>query len=1220
MNAFLEFIEIDNFKSYKGKVIIGPLKKFTAVIGPNGSGKSNFMDAISFVMGEKTTSLRVRKLGDLIHGASIGRPISRHASVTAKFKLTDGTDVSFCRTVTGSGSDHRINGSSVTSSVYATELEKLGINVKAKNFLVFQGAVENIAMKNAKERTQLFEEISGSGLLKDEYNSLKQEMMSAEEETQFTYQKKKGVAAERKEAKLEKQEAERYARLRDEYTEKQVVFHLYKLYHNEKDIQRYNDDHKSKQQESKKLEDKKSRADEVLRDKKKEGGKIARDLAKIEQDIREAESDMNKKHPLYIKAKEKVAHTQKKLDGALKTLEQARKADEAHQSDIKKLDDELNIIVDKKKNFEQEIALDSKKRGSNIHLEQDFLKEYDRLKQQADLKSAKYLAKLDSINREQKSEQDLLDSEVNKKSQLEETFKKYSSEKEEAVKRKEKLIEHIKSSEAQLHEQMRNKEELSNDVGCSRERQLELQREIQDVNDQLGDAKNDKHEDARRKKKQEVVEMFKREIPGVYDRMINMCQPTNKRYNVAVTKVLGKYMEAIIVDTEKTARKCIQMLKDQKLEVETFLPLDYLQAKPLKERLRTIQSPKGVHLIYDVLRFDPPDIERAVLFATNNALVCETPEDAMKVAYEMDRSRYDALALDGTFYQKSGIISGGSHDLARKAKRWDEKHMNTLKLQKEKLNEELKDVTKKTRKQSELTTIESQIKGIENRLKYSKNDLSTSDKTIRDYDRWINDLQKELDLIGPNISEIERRMMNRDAKIQEIKGKMNTVEDEYFKSFCKKIGVANIRQYEDRELVLQQERDKKLAEFEQQIDRINTNLDFERSKDTSKNVQRWERTVQDDEDSLESLKQAEKRHRDEIDKDKEKIETLKLEKQNKKKLVDEMEEDTSKARRDVASLAKDIASLSHQIQSIENKIDTKRNERLNILRQCKMDDIQIPMVGKGSLDDFLTDQDTSDPSTSSNIQSKINDIQVDYRLLTRNLKDIDEPDQVKKQGDSLNKELQQKLDTIEKIQTPNLKAMQKLDAVTEKIQTTNEEFENAKRKAKKAKASFEKVKNERISRFNKCLNHISEAIDGIYKALSRNDAAQAFLNPDNPEESYIDGINYNCVAPGKRFQPMSNLSGGEKTIAALALLFAIHSYHPSPFFVLDEIDAALDNTNIGKVAKYIREQQDLQTIVISLKEEFYGHADILIGITPQPSDCLVSRAYLYDLTNFESND
>lgn len=131
--------------------------------------------------------------------------------------------------------------------------------------------------------------------------------------------------------------------------------------------------------------------------------------------------------------------------------------------------------------------------------------------------------------------------------------------------------------------------------------------------------------------------------------MINMCQPTHKRYNVAVTKVLGKYMEAIIVDTEKTARRCIQILKEQMLEVETFLPLDYLQAKPLKQRLRDIRDPKQVKLVYDVLKFDPPEIEKAVLFATNNALVCETPEDAMKVAYEIDRSRYDVGMMTGAF-------------------------------------------------------------------------------------------------------------------------------------------------------------------------------------------------------------------------------------------------------------------------------------------------------------------------------------------------------------------------------------------------------------------------------------------------------------------------------------------------------------------------------------------------------------------------------------------
>lgn len=356
----------------------------------------------------------------------------------------------------------------------------------------------------------------------------------------------------------------------------------------------------------------------------------------------------------------------------------------------------------------------------------------------------------------------------------------------------------------------------------------------------------------------------------------------------------------------------------------------------------------------------------------------------------------------------------------------------------------------------------------------------------------------------------------------------------------------------------------------------------------------------------------------EIEVDKQKIEELKQSKNAKKAQVDQMEEETAKARRDVQVCAKELANISHQIGSTENKIESKKSERHNLLMQAKMEAIAIPIL-RGSLDDVTQHGDDNNESaaSSSGQQSREALIQVDYSGLPRELKQLSEPEQVKKKSDNLNKELAAKLDTIEKIQMPNMKAMQKLDRVTEKIASTNEEFEAARKKAKKAKSAFEKVKNDRIDRFKRCCDHISEAIDGIYKALARNESAQAYLGPDNPEEPYLDGINYNCVAPGKRFQPMSNLSGGEKTIAALALLFAIHSYHPSPFFVLDEIDAALDNTNIGKVASYIREKTDnLQTIVISLKEEFYGHADCLIGITPEPADCLVSSVYLFDLTVF----
>lgn len=110
----------------------------------------------------------------------------------------------------------------------------------------------------------------------------------------------------------------------------------------------------------------------------------------------------------------------------------------------------------------------------------------------------------------------------------------------------------------------------------------------------------------------------------------------------------------------------------------------------------------------------------------------------------------------------------------------------------------------------------------------------------------------------------------------------------------------------------------------------------------------------------------------------------------------------------------------------------------------------------------------------------------------------------------------------------------------ERLKETDTEFENARKRAKKAKMAFEKVKRERHHKFTACFDQVSNRIDEIYKALTNNASAQAFLGPENPEEPYLEGLNYNCVAPGKRFQPMSNLSGGEKTVAALALLFAVH--------------------------------------------------------------------------------
>ncbi|KAJ8915816.1 hypothetical protein NQ315_004628 [Exocentrus adspersus] len=1212
MSARLKHIEVENFKSYRGRRVIGPLKPFNAVIGPNGSGKSNFMDAISFVMGEKTQSLRVKRLSDLIHGAAISKPVSRSASVTAVFIFEDGKEVAFQRSVQGSSSEYRVNGNVVSTNEYLGELEKLKINVKAKNFLVFQGAVESVAMKNPKEMTALFEEISGSGALKDEYVRLQHEMQKAQEELNFAYQKKKGINAEKKEARLEKEEADKYARLKDDLNDKLIEHQLFRLFHNEREMKNLEQELKSKQKEVDKIEKKKEKLEELLKEKKKEHGKYNREYAKIEQDIREVE---------FIKAKERVSHMQKKLDGAIKTLEQARKAHEAHMNDIKKLEDELAEVEAAKAQYEAQIAGESQSQGRDVHLEDAQVREYHRLKEEAAKRSARYMQELDSVNREQKADQDRLDNVSRMRTDAENKHRQKLHEKEEMEKRIDKLAEHIRSSEQALQDQKQLRQDLQSDVGSSKDRVQELQKQLDDVAEQLGDARTDKHEDARRKKKQEIVERFKSNYPGVYDRMINMCQPIHKRYNVAITKNLGKYMEAIVVDTEHTGRQCIKYLKEQMLEPETFLPLDYLQTKPVKERLRSITEPKGVKLIYDVLQFEPQAIAKAVMFATNNALVCETPEDAMKVAYELG-GRYDAVALDGTYYQKSGIISGGSLDLARKAKRWDEKHMAQLKAQKEKLTEELREAMKKSRKESELNTVDSQIRGLETRLRYAKTDMESTTKQIQTVDKELARLNEEMEKYGPQIEAIERSMQTREQQIEEIKLQMNSVEDVVFSDFCREIGVRNIRQYEDRELRAQEERKQKRLEYEKQINRISSNLEFERSRDTQNNVSRWERTVNDEEEKLETCKKQEAKQRDEIDKDVQMVEQLKVTRLNKKREVEAADEEVGKARREVGAVAKDLQAAQKAVVSLEGKIESKKSERHTILMQCKMDDIAIPMI-VGNMEDIAA----SDPSQSSSggdtnstthQYEKEARIKIDYSLISDNLKDLEEKDEIKKMADRLLKSIHNLQDTLTKIQAPNMRAIEKFQLAEGKLKSTHEEFENLRKQNKKAKAAFERMKQQRYERFTRCFDHVSNEIDNIYKALAQNQSAQALLAAENPEEPYLDGINYNCVAPGKRFQPMSNLSGGEKTVAALALLFAIHSYQPAPFFVLDEVDAALDNTNIGKVAKYIREKtESLQTIVISLKEEFYSHADALIGICPQPADCLVSQVLTVDLTKYE---
>jgi structural maintenance of chromosome 1 len=207
--------------------------------------------------------------------------------------------------------------------------------------------------------------------------------------------------------------------------------------------------------------------------------------------------------------------------------------------------------------------------------------------------------------------------------------------------------------------------------------------------------------------------------------------------------------------------------------------------------------------------------------------------------------------------------------------------------------------------------------------------------------------------------------------------------------------------------------------------------------------------------------------------------------------------------------------------------------------------------------------------------------------------------------EDVEEQLQEKISNLnaelEKL-NPNMRAIERLDSVESRLRDTEKDFETARKAAKASRDAFNDVKEKRYELFNKAFSHISEQITHVYKDLTRSATfplgGQAYLDIEDSDAPYLSGIKYHAMPPLKRFRDMEHLSGGEKTMAALALLFAVHSYQPSPFFVLDEVDAALDNANVEKIKNYIKEHAGpgMQFIVISLKTGLFQGSESLVGV------------------------
>ncbi|XP_066505148.1 structural maintenance of chromosomes protein 1B [Hoplias malabaricus] len=1223
--SYLKQIDVENFKSWRGKQTIGPFKRFNCIIGTNGSGKSNVMDALGFVMGERVRSLRVKHTRELIHGAHIHKPVASTASVTLHFCCDGGQEICFSRTITDESSEYRVNGRQVTLAKYTAELEKVGIVVKARNCLVFQGTVESIAMMNAKERTKMFELISNSSELAKEYDAKLSALQKAKEDSQFQFNRKRAATAEKKQVFKDKTEAEKYQALVDELCESKLQLSLFQLYRNERGIEALLVSLREKQESVTAVQSSVGVLEQALKSRKKEHGRVSRELQKLEKDIRSQEQILNQQRPQYIKAKVNTAHHQSKVYETQASLQKSQKEQAKKQQDLQELERELDDMEKAWKAYEREVEEKRAQWGAGVHLDEAQLERYNELKELARRKGAVFVQKAEKICWELKADREKLEFDKRHKIEVEVNIRHAHIQMDDLERRAGKLEEYVNTTTKTLEEQREQEERLAEELELSRLRIQEVNEELVKVLGELQNARLDRQENRRQQKRDEILESLRRLYPDVvYGRLVDLCQPIHKKYQLAVTKVFGRYMNAVVVTSVKVARDCIQYIKEERAEPETFLPIDYLDVSPLNERLREV---RGAKMVVDVVQCsqNAPQLKRVVQFVCGNALVCETLKEARNVAFG-GPERFKTVALDGTMFSKSGVISGGSMHLRSKARRWEEKEMSGLKERKEKLTAELMGLLKLRQKEAELKQIRAQVQGNQTRLKYTNSELEViCKKSIPACHAEISRQKSELTNLNSQIEVQAVNVQEKENDMAAIKEKVNQIEDVVFSDFCADIGLVSIREYEQDYMRQQEEFEQKRLQFESQCTRLKTQVEYEQEQldKQSRIMLKMEDTIRKEEAMILTLKEEEEKFLGVVDETQFKVQELKNLLVGQKACVNDAKAELDNKVRDLRVKSSGLVKKQKDLNSVETALEQQRLCKHNLLLACKIEGLPLTLLS-GTLDEISDIQlDSESQGTSTlDIYERESHMVFDYGLLGEELKSLTEEGEVEAQFEMM----QEKVSSLDKLilaaKPPNLKALEKMREVKDSFRDVLDAFEASTRAAKKCHQEFEQVKAKRFHLFSQCFEHVSVAINQIYKQLCRNDSAQAILSAENPDEPYLEGTCYNCVAPGKRFMAMDNLSGGEKSIAALALVFAIHSFRPAPFFVLDEVDAALDNTNIGKVTSFIREQSEgnLQIIVISLKEEFYSRSDALLGVYSEFNECMSSRLLSLDLTPYPLND
>jgi len=1251
----ISHMEMTNFKSYFGKQIVGPFHKcFSSVVGPNGSGKSNVIDAMLFVFGYRASKIRQGKLSGLIHNSE-GHEDCRSCSVAVyfqdiidkgdEFEVVPNSQVVVVREAKKDNtSSYTYNGKKITFKDLALELRKLGIDLDHNRFLILQGEVEAISMmppmgkRNDKGEVidegmlEYLEDIIGSNQYIEPIKEMEFKLEELNGERSMKLGNVKIVEKEKDGLEKGKNEAEGFLEQENEITLKRSQ--LWQFYRHQCE--------ENCGEASEKLK--------IAQEKLEESSKTLKEKeAMIEQQEKTHATDLNEYKTLKaardeakasftvferkdVQLRENDNHAKKKCKKLEKALSQQETDQSKTAADLSAEQDNVVRFEEEVKSLEANLVVQEKKleaileagKGEKAVLKKELEK---RLKEREPFKV--------SVN-EAQSSYDIKKQEIDL---LTSNARNVAAQQQEAKDNFDKAVATVSEKEADLAKLDERKGEAENELKeATTELKAVLGKEeplvqvVKSKRAKLEETKSTANSARSQNKVMQTLTSLKR--AGIYGRLGDLGAIADK-FDCAITTACPQ-LSSLVVDTVATAQYCIDYLKKHNVGRVTCICLDKISHMESASNA-AFDTPSGTDRLFDLVQIKNSIYRPAFYFALRNTLVASNLDTATKVAYAGKSAKHRVVTLEGQLIDTSGTMSGGgakgrkggmSSSIASEVA--TPQQIATLE---KSLEKDCVDLDKHRGRRAHLEKTVSELKkelaAFAVNVRKLNMDITSANKVQPELKALIKELKQKaanVEQDGDKLAKLEKLLIADEKKLNKATAEAQKMED----------AVQDVQKQIDAVGGVP------LKSTKSKVKSLNSQIDTLRSSTTKAGV------------NIKTLKSKTKKLISKFEKDTiELTETKELRTQIRAELAEMDEsamevmqkfEEAKQVLEEKETRMKDIAAEHKKLEDNANKlrsvvIDLEENAKTvkAVVREnkhkkkswdSKINKLKLHKIGSDYFDDDEEDEEDAedeDDNVDEGVEEPENveaGVEVDQDGNENENDDMETNDddesskkpvvkKKKKKGKYTLEELSsEEFDSLDVAtleydinvleaklgkSKPSLKAIKEYYDKEEEYIAKVGELDQVTEHRDQVRKDFEDLRKKRLDCFFAGFKIVSNKLKEMYQMITLGgDAELEYVDNINP---FSEGIVFSVRPPRKSWKAIQNLSGGEKTLSSLALVFALHHFKPTPLYVMDEIDAALDFKNVSIVAHYIKERtKNAQFIIISLRNNMFELADRLVGI------------------------